>query len=91
MLKKVALTTQGDLLYYGGTRFQDSIRNEGQVLSVVSKWYSRMERFPSSAPDVYYVAGGIGTDNPDSTNGETLGSVEKTIRYACEEIEKRSQ
>ena len=41
-----------------------------------------------SVPDVLYVAGGIGEDNPAPTNGVTLDRPFKTIRYACEEIEK---
>ena len=40
-----------------------------------------------ATPDVYYVATN-GADTPAPTNGVTLDRPCKTIRYACEEVEK---
>ena len=40
-----------------------------------------------ATPDVYYVATN-GADTPAPTNGVTLDRPFKTIRYACEEVEK---
>jgi len=83
-----ALTTQGDILYYGGSGpSRLPIGSEGQVLSVASNGIPEWKDF-LSVPDVFYVAGGIGADNPAPTNGVTLDRPFKTIRYACEEIEK---
>ena len=82
-----AITTQGDLLYFGGsgpTRLP--IGADGQVLSVSSTGIPEWKDF-GAVPDVYYVAGGIGTDNPTPTNGETLDRPWKTVRYACDQIE----
>ena len=82
-----SITTSGDLLYYGGsgpTRLP--IGKEGQVLSVSSGGIPEWKDF-GSTPDVYYVATN-GADTPAPTNGVTLDRPWKTIRYACEEVEK---
>jgi len=82
-----AITTQGDLLYYGGsgpTRLP--IGSEGQVLSVSSGGIPEWRNF-GSTPDVYYVATN-GVDSPYPGYGSNLDRPFKTIRYACEEIEK---
>ena len=82
------ITTQGDLLYFGGsgpTRLP--IGADGQVLSVSSGGIPEWKDF-GAVPDVFYVSGGIGTDNPTPTNGTTLDRPWKTIRYACDQIEK---
>ncbi len=82
-----AITTQGDLLYYGGsgpTRLP--IGTEGQVLSVASNGIPEWRDF-GSTPDVYYVATN-GVDSPYPGYGSNLDRPFKTIRYACEEIEK---
>ena len=82
-----SLTTEGDILYYGGSGpARLPIGNEGQVLSVSSTGIPEWKDF-ASTPDVYYVATN-GTNNPFPTNGATLDRPWKTIRYACEEIEK---
>ena len=80
-----ALTTQGDILYYGEPVPRLPIRNEGQVLSEASKMVFRNGK-TLAVTRCIYVAGGIGADNPP-TNGVTLDRPFKTIRYACEEIE----
>ncbi len=82
-----SITTSGDLLYYGGsgpTRLP--IGKEGQVLSVSSGGIPEWKDF-GATPDVYYVATN-GADTPAPTNGVTLDRPWKTIRYACEEVEK---
>ena len=82
-----SITTSGDLLYYGGsgpTRLP--IGKEGQVLSVSSGGIPEWKDF-GATPDVYYVATN-GADTPAPTNGVTLDRPFKTIRYACEEVEK---
>ena len=81
------LTTVGDLVYYGGagpTRLP--VGTEGQILRVSSagipEWVSW-----GSTDYVYYVAN-EGEDRPYPACGATLDKPWKTIRYACEQIEK---
>ena len=81
------LTTEGDLVYYSGsapTRLPVGL--EGQVLKVnasgVPNW-----AFLQSVEDVYFVAE-HGDDLPFPTRGGTLDRPFKTIRYACEQIDK---
>jgi len=82
-----ALTTEGDILYYGGSGpSRLPIGDEGQILSVASTGIPEWKDF-ANTPDVYYVATN-GVNNPFPTNGGTLDRPFKTIRYACEEIEK---
>lgn len=81
------LTTIGDLVYYGGagpTRLP--VGTEGQVLTVSSanipEWvtWGRIDH-------VYYVAPD-GEDRPWPDRGSSLDRPFKTIRYACEQVEK---
>ena len=82
-----SITTQGDLLYYSGSGpARLPIGKEGQVLSVSSGGIPEWKDF-GAVPDVYYVATN-GADKPAPTNGVTLDRPFKTIRYACEEVEK---
>tara|TARA_B100000900_G_scaffold394235_1_gene391494 strand:- start:2808 stop:7661 length:4854 start_codon:yes stop_codon:yes gene_type:complete len=82
-----ALTTQGDILYYSGSGpARLPIGDEGQVLSVASTGIPEWKDF-ATTPDVYYVATN-GVNNAFPTNGGTLDRPWKSIRYACEEIEK---
>jgi hypothetical protein len=81
------LTTKGDLVYYGGagpTRLP--IGSEGQVLRVsgdsIPEW-----TYLGATDDVYYVAP-HGVDKPAPDAGRTIDKPFKTIRYACEQIEK---
>ena len=82
-----SLTTEGDILYYSGSGpARLPIGQEGQVLSVASAGIPEWKDF-ATTPDVYYVATN-GVNNPFPTNGGTLDRPWKTIRYACEEVEK---
>ncbi len=82
-----ALTTEGDILYYSGSGpARLPIGTEGQVLSVAGTGVPEWKDF-ATTPDVYYVATN-GVNNPYPTNGGTLDRPWKSIRYACEEIEK---
>jgi hypothetical protein len=80
------LTTRGDLVYYGGagpTRLP--IGREGQVLragAVDPEWVTL-----GAVDQVYYVAP-HGVDLPYPLRGATLDKPFKTIRYACEQVEK---
>ena len=81
------LTTEGDLVYYSGsapTRLPVGL--EGQVLTVGNEGVPNWE-FLQSIEDVYYVAEhGIDRSFPES--GSSIDRPFKTIRYACEQIEK---
>jgi hypothetical protein len=80
------LSTRGDLVYYGGsgpTRLP--VGREGQVLRAGvedPEWVTL-----GIADQVYYVAM-HGEDRPWPLNGATLDKPFKTIRYACEQVEK---
>jgi hypothetical protein len=81
------LTTAGDLVYYSGsapTRLPIGL--EGQVLKVSETGIPDWE-FLQSVEDVYFVSE-QGTDLPYPTRGGTLDRPFKSIRYACEQIEK---
>jgi hypothetical protein len=80
------LTTRGDLVYYSGsgpTRLP--VGREGQVLRAGvedPEWVTL-----GITDQVYYVAL-HGEDRPWPLNGATLDKPFKTIRYACEQVEK---
>ena len=80
------LTTRGDMVYYGGagpTRLPVGI--EGQVLrsnGTDPEWVSL-----GYSDHTYYVAP-HGVDAPFPVHGGTLDMPWKSIRYACEQIEK---
>ena len=81
------LTTTGDIVYYGGagpTRLP--VGTEGQVLRVSSlntpEWVTW-----GQTDNVYYVSPN-GEDRPYPDCGSTLDKPWKTIRYACEQVEK---
>ena len=81
------LTTAGDLVYYSGsapTRLPIGL--EGQVLKVSESGIPDWE-FLQSVEDVYFVSE-QGADLPYPTRGGTLDRPFKSIRYACEQIEK---
>ncbi len=82
-----AITTEGDILYRSGSGpARLPIGTEGQVLSVSSSGLPEWREF-GATPDVYYVATN-GSNKPFPTNGSNLDRPWKSIRYACEEIEK---
>jgi len=80
------LTTRGDLVYYGGagpTRLPIGV--EGQVLRAGEtdpEWVTL-----GQVDQLYYVAP-HGTDLPAPIWGKTWDKPFKTIRYACEQVEK---
>ena len=81
------LTTVGDMVYQGGagpTRLP--VGSEGQVLRVSSagipEWVTWGE-----IKNVYYVSP-AGEDRPYPDCGNTLDKPWKTIRYACEQIDR---
>ena len=81
------LTTKGDLVYFTGevpTRLP--IGKEGQVLQVSTNGVPEWE-FLQSVEDVYFVAE-HGIDRPFPESGSNIDRPFKTIRYACEQIEK---
>jgi hypothetical protein len=81
------LTTTGDLVYYTGSGpARLPIGQNGQVLTVgannLPEWATL-----GSANDVYWVAE-HGVDSPAPIYGKTIDRPFKTIRYACEQVEK---
>ena len=82
------LTTDGDILYYGGgalTRLP--IGAEGQILTVDNSTQLPAWAYWGRTDHVYYV-GPNGVDAAYPGYGSTLDRPYKTIRYACEAIEK---
>ena len=81
------LTTAGDLVYYSGTApSRLPVGKEGQVLTVSSEGIPNWE-FLQTIEDIYYVSEhGIDRSFPES--GGSIDRPFKTIRYACEQIEK---
>ena len=80
------LTTQGDLVYYGGagpTRLPIGL--EGQVLRAGAE---DPEWVTLGDTDFKYYVGPHGTDGPAPIFGKTPDKPFKTIRYACEQIEE---
>jgi len=81
------LSVTGDLVYYGGagpTRLP--IGTTGQVLKVSSAGIPEWDQFWGT-DHVYYVKP-TGTDVPYPQGGGTLDTAWKTIRYACEQVER---
>ena len=80
------LSVRGDLVYYGGsgpTRLP--IGREGQVLTsngIDPEWVALGE-----TDHTYFVAT-TGTDLPSPIHGRTWDKPWKTIRYACEQVER---
>ena len=80
------LTTRGDLVYYGGsgpTRLPVGL--EGQVLRAGTE---DPEWVTLGAVDQVYFVAPHGTDLPSPIHGRTWDKPFKTIRYACEQVEK---
>ena len=81
------LTTTGDLVYYGGagpTRLP--VGTEGQVLRVSSAGTPEWVTWGSTS-HVYYVST-EGEDRPWPDCGASLDKPWKTIRYACEQVDR---
>ena len=80
------LTTRGDLVYYGGsgpTRLPVGI--EGQVLRAGT---DDPEWVTLGATDQQYYVAPHGVDGPAPVHGKSIDKPFKTIRYACEQVEK---
>jgi len=83
------LTTAGDIVYYGGsgpTRLP--IGKPGQVLKVNDAADDPEWTYFGDINHVYYVDTENGVDARPPTRGITLDRPYKTVRYACEWIEK---
>ena len=81
------LNTPGDMVYFSGsapTRLP--IGQDGQVLKVGENDTPTWE-FLASIDDIYYVAD-KGFDGEYPVNGSNIDRPFKTIKFACEEIEK---
>ena len=81
------LTTQGDIVYYGGagpTRLP--IGSDGQVL-VVNSAAAPEWRYWGEVDQLYYVSLD-GVDSPAPGYGITLDKPWRTVRYAADQIEK---
>lgn len=83
------LTTQGDLVYYGGagpTRLP--IGQAGQVLKVNDAGNAPEWEFFGRLNNIYYVQSETGVDSPAPSYGTTIDRPFKTIRYATEQVLK---
>ncbi len=83
------LTTQGDLVYYGGagpTRLP--IGQAGQVLKVNSAGDAPEWGYFGRLNNIYYVQSVTGVDSPAPSYGTTIDRPWKTIRYATEQVLK---
>jgi hypothetical protein len=80
------LTTKGDLVFFGGNGpARLPVGLEGQVLvsdGEIPQWATLGE-----VDQVYFVSE-TGTDLSAPTHGKTLNKPWKSIRYACEQVEK---
>ena len=82
------LTTEGDLVYYGGagpTRLP--IGEPGQVLKVNDNGDAPTWDFFGAGKFIYYVESDAGVDQPAPLYGKTVDRPFKTVRYAAEQIE----
>ena len=80
------LIEKGDLVYYGGagpTRLP--IGREGQVLRAGAEY---PEWVTLDEVDHSYFVAPHGVDSPSPIHGKTFDKPWKTIRYACEQVEK---
>jgi len=81
------LTTTGDLVYFADTTPQRlPIGENGQILTVSPEGIPEWE-FIGSIEDVYYVTE-YGTNSPAPIYGKSTDRPWRSIRYACEQIEK---
>ena len=82
------MTTQGDLVYYGGagpTRLP--IGEPGQILKVNSLGNAPEWKFFGAINNVFYISGDRGVDLPAPSYGVTLDRPWATVRYATEQVE----
>ena len=82
------MTTQGDLVYYGGagpTRLP--IGEPGQILKVNTLGNAPEWQFFGAINNVFYISGDRGVDSPAPGYGVTLDRPWATIRYAAEQVE----
>ena len=83
------LTTQGDLLFYGGagpTRLE--IGKKGQSLIVNSTGDAPEWRYWGALDNIYYVESQFGVDSPAPMYGLNVDQPWKTVRYATEQVER---
>jgi hypothetical protein len=83
------LTTEGDLVYYGGAGpARLPIGQPGQVLKVNSAGNAPEWGYFGQINNVYYVSTGEGVDLPAPDYGKTIDRPWKTVRYATEQVQK---
>jgi len=83
------LTTQGDLLFYGGAGpARLPIGEKGQSLVVNSAGNAPEWKYWGSIDNIYYVESQFGVDGPAPKYGSNVDQPYKTIRYASEQIER---
>ncbi len=81
------LTTRGDLVYFGGAGpARLPVGVEGQVLRVGAN--NEPEWATLGHIDHVYFVGTHGVDGPAPVHGMTFDKPWKSIRYACEQVEK---
>jgi hypothetical protein len=81
------LTTEGDLVYYGGagpTRLP--IGQVGQTLKVSDNGLAPEWAFTGAINNVFYIETNNGVDEPAPSYGVTIDRPFKTVRYAAEQI-----
>lgn len=83
------LTTQGDLVYYGGAGpARLPIGQPGQVLKVNDAGNAPEWGFFGRLNNIYYVQSVTGVDSPAPSYGTTIDRPWKTVRYAAEQVLK---
>jgi len=83
------LTTAGDLLYYGGSGpARLPVGKPGQVLKVNDDATAPEWTFFGFVNHVYYCDYNKGVDGESPNYGITMDRPFKTVRFACEQIEK---
>tara|TARA_B110000305_G_scaffold241229_1_gene314487 strand:- start:763 stop:5565 length:4803 start_codon:yes stop_codon:yes gene_type:complete len=83
------LTTEGDMLYYGGSGpARLPVGTVGQVLTVNTTADAPSWKYLGAINNIYYVETTNGVDSPAPIYGSTLDQPWKTIRYATEQVDK---
>ena len=82
------LTTEGDIVYYGGAGpARLPIGTPGQVLKVSDSGVAPEWTSFGAINNVFYVETTSGIDEPAPSRGVTLDRPFKSVRYACEQVQ----